>query len=563
MTGQRVDDEQGRWALLRGVTRPAERRVLAEVAVVAVIAGLADAATLVGISGLAVALTRDEHAVTFAGADRSVGVVAVVAAIAAAVRLVAGVWGAHRSATLAARVLDRHRRLVVSRFVAAPWTTSSAMHTGTLQQLALQNTQVASANVLVWATGLTAAATLAVFGATALALQPATAGIVVALGALAAVVMRPLAERSRVTGATEAAGAQSLATDVARIAATDLVTSAFHTERAVDDGFGVRSAHQAGVYRHGRLLAGLTPVVFQAVVAGAVLGALVVLRSADIGDLAAVGAVALLALRSMGSAQGLQQAVQTCDAQRGYLEQLLDAEADLASSVTADGTVETPAVERLEAVGVEVTRPSGRHRLGPLDVRIERHEFVGIGGPSGAGKSTLLEVLVGVRRPTSGALLVNGIDVESCTGASWARRVAFVPQQPVLIDGSVADNVRWFRDIDDIDDDAVRRACELAALGDELTAWPQGLDTPVGDGGQALSVGQRQRVCLARALAGDPDLVVLDEATAALDAASEAAIVDALRGLRGRLTVVMAAHGQHLLAMCDRVIELRDGALAD
>jgi ABC-type multidrug transport system fused ATPase/permease subunit len=547
----------GRWELLRAVTDRTERRVLAEVAAAAVVTGLADAATLVGISTVAVALTRSDDSVTVVGSSRSVGAVVAFAAIAALVRLVAGGWGAHRSAVLAARVLHRHRRLVVARFVAAPWTTSSAMPPGTLQQLALQNTQVASANVLVWTTGLTAAITLVVFGVAALVLQPVAAAAVILLGAVAATVMRPIARRSRLTGQDEAAGAGALASDVSRVAATDLVTSSFHTGDAVVHAVATRSDQQAGVYRRGRLLAGLTPVVFQSVVAAAVLGGLAVVRSADVTDLAAVGAVALLALRSMGSAQGLQQAVQTCDAQRGYLRQLLEGEEALAVQGST-GSAALDAVHRLEAVDVEVTRESGRHRLGPLHLVVERHEFVGIGGPSGAGKSTLLEVLVGVRRPTAGTVLVNGTPIEQVDPVAWAGRVAFVPQQPVLVDGTVADNVRWFRHIDHAD---VRRACSLAALDAELAAWPEGLDTPVGDGGAALSVGQRQRVCLARALAGRPDVVVLDEPTASLDAASETAIAQALGGLRGQVTVVLAAHGTQLLAHCDRVVQVRDGTL--
>jgi ABC-type multidrug transport system fused ATPase/permease subunit len=136
--------------------------------------------------------------------------------------------------------------------------------------------------------------------------------------------------------------------------------------------------------------------------------------------------------------------------------------------------------------------------------------------------------------------------------------VALVPQQPLLIAGTVADNVRWFRPLDD---DAVQRACRLAAVGDEVAGWPQGYETPVGDGGSALSVGQRQRLCLARALAGDPDVIVLDEATSALDAVSEAAITRALAGLRGSLTVVLVAHGGAALAMCDRVVTIDDGRI--
>ena len=260
----------------------------------------------------------------------------------------------------------------------------------------------------------------------------------------------------------------------------------------------------------------------------------------------------------MSYAQAVQQSVQTCDAQRGYVEQLLTLEAELEGAAIPDGTVETPAVASLEMRGVVLERPSGRHRLGPIDLHIARNEVVGVTGPSGAGKSTLLEVLVRLRRPTAGTLLVNDVDAATCTAASWSSRVALVPQQPLMIAGTVADNVRWFRELDAA---AVHRACELAAVADEVVRWPLGYETPVGDGGSALSVGQRQRLCLARALAGNPDVIVLDEATSALDAASEAAITRALTGLRGSLTVVLVAHGGAGLTICDRVITIADGRI--
>ncbi|MET0908537.1 MAG: ABC transporter ATP-binding protein [Ilumatobacteraceae bacterium] len=547
-----------RRALLRQLTTRAEQTMLVEVAAVSVATGLADAATLVGISALAVALTRGDDTIHVAGMEWGTNTVLLVSLAAALTRLVRGAWAARRSGALAARVVHRHRSLVVARFLRAPWPHISSIDIGTLQQIAATNSQIAGAHALIWSTGLSAAVSLSVLTIVALALQPAAALAVFVLGVGAAFVLRPMQRRARVSGDVEAHLARGLSVDIARLAATDMVTKTFDTGAAVHERFDAASTEQVAAYRRGRTLALLSPVLFQTVVAVVVLMSVAILAATDLDDLTAIGAVALLALRSMSYAQVVQQSVQTCDAQRGYLEQLLTLEAELGSAAIPDGTVETPPVVSLELLGVVVERPSGRHRLGPIDLHIDRNEVVGITGPSGAGKSTLLEVLVRLRQPTSGTLHVNHVDAATCTSASWSRRVALVPQQPLMIAGTVADNVRWFRQLDD---DAVHRACELAAIADEVVRWPQGYDTPVGDGGSALSVGQRQRLCLARALAGDPHLIVLDEATSALDVASEAAITRALVGLRGSLTVVLVAHGAAALAICDRVVTIDDGRI--
>jgi ATP-binding cassette, subfamily B, bacterial len=547
-----------RRSLLQQLTTRGERTMLAEVAAVSVATGLADATTLVGISGLAVALTRGDDTVDVAGVQWGTTTLLLVSLAAAVMRLFLGAWAARRSGALAARVVHRHRVLVIERFLRAPWPHVSSIDIGTLQQIAATNSQIAGAHALIWSTGLTAAVSLGVLTVVALALQPVAALAVLLLGVAAAFVMRPMQRRARHAGDIEATLARDLSVDIARLAASDLVTKSFDTGPAVQQRFDAASAEQVVAYRRGRTLALLSPVLFQTVVAAVVLISVAILAATDLDDLAAVGAVALLALRSMTYAQVVQQSVQTLDAQRGYLEQLLKFETELGTAAIVDGTVETPPVAALTLCGAVVDRPSGRHRLGPVDLRIGRNEVVGITGPSGAGKSTLLEVLVRLRLPSSGTLLVNDVDATSCTSASWSSRVALVPQQPLMIAGTVADNVRWFRPLDD---DAVHRACELAAVADEVVRWPQGYDTPVGDGGSALSVGQRQRLCLARALAGNPDVIALDEATSALDAASEAAITRALAGLRGSLTVVLVAHGAAALAMCDRVITIDDGRI--
>jgi len=135
-----------------------------------------------------------------------------------------------------------------------------------------------------------------------------------------------------------------------------------------------------------------------------------------------------------------------------------------------------------------------------------------------------------------------------------------VRQEPRLLTGTVRRNIRFLRD--DVHDEEVRKAAEAAGLGPELESWPDGLEHNVGPAGAALSVGQRQRIVLARALAGHPDLLVLDEPTSALDAQTEAAVRDTIGRMRGRATVIVIAHRLSTLDACDRVAVLDDGRLA-
>ena len=131
------------------------------------------------------------------------------------------------------------------------------------------------------------------------------------------------------------------------------------------------------------------------------------------------------------------------------------------------------------------------------------------------------------------------------------RHVSFVPQDPALFTGSVAENIRFFRD--GIDDDDLRRAAQQANVLADITALPQGFDTHLGERGGGLSGGQRQRLSIARALAGSPSLLVLDEPTSALDGQSEQLIRDTILGLRGQVTVVVIAHRMSTIDMCDRI----------
>ena len=165
------------------------------------------------------------------------------------------------------------------------------------------------------------------------------------------------------------------------------------------------------------------------------------------------------------------------------------------------------------------------------DFEVTAGEAIGIVGPTGAGKSTLVQILLGLRPPTSGRYLVNGVPAEEFSREDWHRAVAYLPQEPRLLHASVADNIRFFRPLDD---QAVERAARLAGIHDDIMSWSAGYDTVVGPRADAVSGGQQQRICLARALAAHPEVLVLDEPTSALDPHTERLIQDSLNGAQAR-----------------------------
>ncbi|MCX5554651.1 thiol reductant ABC exporter subunit CydD [Streptomyces sp. NBC_00038] len=189
-----------------------------------------------------------------------------------------------------------------------------------------------------------------------------------------------------------------------------------------------------------------------------------------------------------------------------------------------------------------------------LSLTVRPGETVAFTGPSGAGKTTVLSVLLGFTAQTSGSVRVGDRDLTDIDPAQWHRHIAWVPQHPHLVAGTIADNVRLARP--DATDADVRRALREASALDFTDALPDAERTRLGEGGSGLSAGQRQRIALARAFLTDRPLVLLDEPTANLDGENEAAIVDAVRRLTVGRTVLLTAHRPALLALADRQVAL-------
>lgn len=218
----------------------------------------------------------------------------------------------------------------------------------------------------------------------------------------------------------------------------------------------------------------------------------------------------------------------------------------------------TPPAIELHDVSV---RFDDRTRLHAIDLRIDAGETIGLIGPSGAGKSTIAALIIGTLRPSSGTVRIDGHPIETFDPSDHRSRISIVSQHPVLLAGSIAENIA-------LSDRSASRD-RIAEVADRAGVWefaadlPLGLETEIGPGGARLSGGQRQRLAIARALLRDAPLVVLDEFTAHLDAETERSVIAVMDAhLRDR-TAIVIAHRPATLTLADRVVRLVDGRIID
>ena len=195
--------------------------------------------------------------------------------------------------------------------------------------------------------------------------------------------------------------------------------------------------------------------------------------------------------------------------------------------------------------------------LDRFSVTIQKNMSIGFIGPTGSGKSTLIDLLLGLHRPTSGRVLVDGRPLTPEMIPSWQATIGYVPQEIFLIDDTIARNIALGVPDNEIDDARLQEVCAIAQILDFIeTELRDGFQTTAGERGVRLSGGQRQRLGLARALYHRPSLLLLDEATSALDTATEAKLIEALHSLTGKLTIVMATHRLSSMGGYDELINL-------
>jgi len=274
--------------------------------------------------------------------------------------------------------------------------------------------------------------------------------------------------------------------------------------------------------------------------------------------LASVLVMLFLLARTVSYLSKAQRAYQQVVVRESAYWSLIDDIAAARSQVEPRGGEQS--VELVEGIRFEaVSFGHGHHRaiVKHGSFTVPAQQLTVFIGPSGAGKTTLLDLVVGLQHPDAGQILVDGVPLRDLDLRQWRRQIGYVPQESVMVDESVAYNVTLGEV--GLDEDRIRAALRAADALDFVDAMPEGLNTRVGEGGSRLSGGQRQRLAIARALVHEPRLLILDEATSHLDPEAQMAVIETVKHLKGRLTILAVAHQDLLMQAADRIYRLADG----
>lgn len=279
-----------------------------------------------------------------------------------------------------------------------------------------------------------------------------------------------------------------------------------------------------------------------------------------------LGMYAFAGYRLMPALQQIFQAVTAIRFYGSALESILD---DLAMDQEAlvvretIGTKSFTLQRSLKLENITFTYPTGnRPAVNDVSLTIPVNSTVGFVGATGSGKTTLADIILGLLRPQSGKMLVDGVVITDDNLSAWHHNLGYVPQSIFLSDASVSENIAFGIPRDKIDLRAVREAARIAQLDDfVMRELAEQYDTVVGERGVRLSGGQRQRIGIARALYRNPDVIVFDEATSALDNATENYVIEALGSLQGKKTIIMIAHRLTTLEDCEMLYVVDDGVV--
>jgi len=456
------------------------------------------------------------------------------------------------------------RSSLAERYVNADYAAQGRVGEGEFLQLSSGAVIRAGGGLSAVTQGVLAVTSLFTLLTIAVVSEPAVGAALLLLAAVLVSLLRPLATgvrratslnaRVSVEQAEVVSEAVSGAQDIALFSAQEPVL------RTIEDGLTVEEQSR----RRTLALTAVAPVAYQGLGLLMLIGAVAILAVQDEPRVGAVGGIVLLVFRSLGYGQQAQTRLVAAVESGAFLERIKSCMARLCPAPQGEDTlvVQWPAEIVFDNVTFEYADHSaGQRALQSLSLVLPYTGSVGLIGPSGAGKSTFAEVLLRLREPTSGTILVSGSPVGRVSVSGWRSAVALVPQRCQLLSGTVSDNIRYFRDA--LSHESVVRAARRAGIHKAIMDLPDGYDTRLGVTDRSLSGGQLQRLAIARALVARPSVIVMDEPTSALDADAESVVTDAVSLLAQSALVIVVAHRPATLRVCERLVVMDAGRVVD
>ncbi|MDO5499965.1 MAG: ABC transporter ATP-binding protein, partial [Propionibacteriaceae bacterium] len=526
---------------------------------VASLAGaLLEAGFLVLITSVAMALVTDEQGVApVLGIKLQIGQALAVGLVALITRLVLSIVVVQLAARLTARVSFDQRQRLSRAYLGTSWEIQHSEPSGRLQELLTTFVTKVTSSVTTMTNVVTATLSLVAFLLAALVVDALSTLAVVAGLVVVGLVLTPLRRWIRRRAQLSAAAGLDFANAVSEFGTLGQEMKTFGAIERFSLLIDTMSSATTTAQRKVQTLTGMLAPVYVTMAYSAVLGGIAALTLVARENLAVIGAVLLLMLRSLSYGQQLVTAAGTLASNTPFLERIDETVERYRQNAAPMGGATPATATPIEALDVDFAYDGKIFALADASFTIDRGEIIGVIGPSGAGKSTLAQLLLGLRPPTGGTIRVGDVDLRGVDRQWWSEQVASVAQEARLFTGTVAENIRFFRD--GISQEAMEWAAEQANILADINALPERFDTHLGQRGGYLSGGQRQRLSIARALAGRPQVIVLDEPTSALDGASESLVRDTLGKLKGEVTVIIIAHRMSTLDICDRIMVVEAG----
>jgi ABC-type multidrug transport system fused ATPase/permease subunit len=466
------------------------------------------------------------------------------------------------AARLQLRVLLRLRESLAEAFYASRYAVLAALGGGRIVNLFSMQTERVIAGISSLVALLNAVLLLAVYGGTLVLLSWRLSLAAAALGAVAFGITAYASRRIRAHSVSLTRAEE----DSSRLVLDD--AAGLHVIQAYDIGPERIALHRRvnqslyreamGLHRWRSAVRPVTEVLYAVTLLGALLVALHLWREQLFASLPLVLAFVFVLHRLQGQYGTITEAAASLAEQEGATLNVFGFLGDLTPRAPDGSETVAAPVERISVEDVEFRYDGGQPVLRGLDLELRRGEVVAIVGASGAGKSTLVQLLARLRTPQSGRVTVDGVPLDRVARRSLARNLGIVFEDCFLFDESVEWNISLGRDVAAA---ALQEAIQTAGLDDLIRSLPDGRRSRVGSRGGHLSAGQRQRVALARAIVTRPQTLILDEATNALDGATEESVAQRLRHARPEGITLVIAHRLSTVLAADRILVLEGGCI--